>query len=102
MNGRIEKLIVQAGDYVNETYTGPVPATFAGYLVRYEDEDCDKWKLFSEKFAELIVQDCLDIAKRNISEPSGWGNSDYDEQYRAARRAETIYNEIQQHFGVVK
>ena len=62
MNKRIQELIVQAGDYVNKTYTGPVPATFAGYLVRYEDEECDKWNLFSEKFAELIVRECIDTA----------------------------------------
>ena len=98
MNKRIEKLIVQAGNYVDEVHTGPVPATFTGNPVWHKE--FDKWTQFNEKFAQLIVQDCLDIAKRNISEPSGWGNSDYDEQYRAARRAEVIYNEIRQHFGV--
>ena len=98
MNKRIEELAVQAGDYVNETYTGPVPATFTGNPEWHKE--FDKWTRFNEKFAELIVQECLDIAKRNISEPSGWGNADYDEQNQSARRAEVIYNEIQQHFGV--
>ena len=61
MNKRIEELIVQAGDYVNETYTGPVPTTFTGNPEWHKE--FDKWTQFSEKFAELIVRECLDIAK---------------------------------------
>ena len=58
MNKRIEELIVQAGDYVNETYTGPVPATFTGNPEWHKE--FDKWTQFSEKFAELIVQECCE------------------------------------------
>ena len=61
MNKRIEELIVQAGDYVNETYTGPVPTTFTGNPGWHKE--FDKWAQFSEKFAELIVKECLNIAK---------------------------------------
>ena len=57
MNKRIEELAVQAGDYVNETYTGPVPATFTGNPEWHKE--FDKWAQFSEKFAELIVQECI-------------------------------------------
>ena len=57
MNKRIEELIVQAGNYVNETYTGPVPTTFTGNPGWHKE--FDKWAQFSEKFAELIVQECI-------------------------------------------
>ena len=60
MNKRIQDLIVQAGDYVNETYTGPAAATFTG------NQECDKWKLFSEKFAQLIVRECRDIVEQDM------------------------------------
>jgi hypothetical protein len=59
MNKRIEELIVQAGNYVNETYTGPVPATFTGNSEWHKE--FDKWTQFNEKFAELIVRDCADF-----------------------------------------
>ena len=90
MNKRIEELIVQAGNYVNETYTGPVPATFAGYLVRYEDEDCDKWKLFNEKFAELIVQECAQVSEDDIT----------DGDACCTNTAVRISRQIKKHFGV--
>ena len=57
MNKRIEELIVQAGDYVNETYTGPVPTTFTGNPEWHKE--FDKWTQFSEKFAQLIVRECM-------------------------------------------
>ena len=60
MNKRIEELAVQAGDYVNETYTGPVPATFTGNSEWHKE--FDKWTRFNEKFAELIVQECIAMA----------------------------------------
>ena len=60
MNKRIEELIVQAGDYVNETYTGPVPTTFTGNPEWHKE--FDKWTQFSEKFAQLIVQECVAMA----------------------------------------
>ena len=58
MNKRIEKLIVQAGNYVDEVHTGPVPATFTGNPVWHKE--FDKWTQFNEKFAQLIVHDILD------------------------------------------
>ena len=60
MNKRIEKLIVQAGNYADEVYTGPVPATFLGNPVWHKE--FDKWTLFYEKFAELIVRECISMA----------------------------------------
>ena len=81
MNERIEELIVQAGDYVNETYTGPVPTTFTGNPEWHKE--FDKWTQFSEKFAELIVKECADEADK-CAERGSWMAG-----YR-----------IKQHFGV--
>jgi len=83
MNERIEELAVQAGNYVNETYTGPVPATFTGNPEWHKE--FDKWTQFSEKFAELIVKDCCQF------------NYDFLESYREASE---VNSKIRKHFGV--
>ena len=81
MNKRIEELAVQAGDYVNETYTGPVPATFTGNSEWHKE--FDKWTQFNEKFAELIVRECIKQARKDENGPA----------YEAVGR-------IAEHFGV--
>jgi len=68
MNKRIEELIVQAGAYVNETYTGPVPATFTGNPEWHKE--FDKWTRFNEKFAQLIVEKCAGIIESQDVDPS--------------------------------
>ena len=68
MNKRIEELAVQAGAYVNETYTGPVPATFTGNPEWHKE--FDKWTRFNEKFAELIVEKCAGIIESQDVDPS--------------------------------
>ena len=81
MNKRIEELAVQAGDYVNETYTGPVPATFTGNPEWHKE--FDKWTQFNEKFAELIVRECIKQARKDEN----------GQAYEAVGR-------IAEHFGV--
>ena len=57
---------------------------------------------FSEKFAELLIRECMDIAKHNIYEPDYRGGSqilESFENYQANRRAEDILDQIQKHFG---
>jgi hypothetical protein len=54
-----------------------------------------------EKFAELIVQECLSIVKSNTYGPNGEYDYSYsDEDSAADHRAETIYEEIAYRFGV--
>ena len=84
MNKRIQDLIVQAGDYVNETYTGPAAATFTG------NQECDKWKLFSEKFAQLIVQECITTVQKRYM---GDNNREDMEVLRCVA-------DMKKHFGV--
>jgi hypothetical protein len=52
-----------------------------------------------EKFAELIVRKCADIAKRNSGEPDPYSEN-YDAQVAAERKAQEIYDEIMSDFGV--
>lgn len=54
-----------------------------------------------EKFAELIVKECLSIVKSNTYGPNGEYDYSYsDESAAADERAETIYKEIAYSFGV--
>jgi hypothetical protein len=55
----------------------------------------------AEKFAELIVRECLSIVKSNTYGPCGEYDYNYsDENSAADDRAETIYEEIAYRFGV--
>ena len=60
MNERIKQLAKQAGDYVNEVYTPPVRSKTPGKI--WEDGHIDWHTQFNEKFAELIVRECISIA----------------------------------------
>ena len=55
-------------------------------------KDRDQWEATLEKFAELIVRECMDIARTvgNISEPDDW----------ALDRCYEIEQRIQDCFGV--
>ena len=55
MNERIKELSKQAGDYVNETYTGPVRSKTPGKI--WEDGHVGWHTQFNQKFAELIIID---------------------------------------------
>ena len=57
MNERIKQLAEQAGDYVNEVYTPPVRSKTPGKI--WEDGHVDWHTQFNEKFAELIVEECM-------------------------------------------
>jgi hypothetical protein len=57
MNERIKQLALQAGNYVNEVYTGPVRSKTPGKI--WEDGHVGWHTQFNEKFAELIVQQCM-------------------------------------------
>ena len=67
MNERILELTKQAGDYVNETYTGPVRSKTPGKI--WEDGHIGWHTQFNEKFAELIVRECADIADKGWAAP---------------------------------
>ena len=60
MNERIKQLAREAGEYVNEVYTPPVRSKTPGKI--WEDGHIGWHTQFNEKFAELIVQECVDHA----------------------------------------
>ena len=63
MNERIKQLAEQAGEYVNSVYTPPVRSKTPGKI--WEDGHIGWHTQFNEKFAELIVQECIDtLSKR--------------------------------------
>jgi len=62
VNERIRQLAEQAGDYVNEVYTPPVRSKTPGKI--WEDGHVDWYTQFNEKFAELIVAECLEACSR--------------------------------------
>jgi hypothetical protein len=80
MNERIRLLALEAGSYVNEVYTGPVRSKTPGKI--WEDGHVGWHEQFNEKFAQLIVKECIDIA----DEYDGVGS--------------TIVSRIEKHFGV--
>ena len=63
MNERIQKLALQAGEYVNSVYTPPVRSKTPGKI--WEDGHIDWHPQFNDKFAELIVAECTKILADN-------------------------------------
>ena len=78
MNERIKELAEQAGEYVNSVYTPPVRSKTPGKI--WEDGHIGWNEQFNQKFAELIVRECANVA--------------------ANHDALDIYEEIREHFGV--
>ena len=89
MNERIKELSKQAGDYVNEVYTGPVRSKTPGKI--WEDGHVDWHTQFNEKFAELIVAECVKLQYKNVVVG---GVSDSN------RGRRELTEDIQKHFGV--
>ena len=87
MNERIKELALQAGEYVNSVYTPPVRSKTPGKI--WEDGHIDWHPQFNEKFAELIVRECLDIAQDRAAF-DGFPPNDVNH----------IIDEIKEHFGV--
>ncbi len=58
MNERIKELAEQAGEYVNEVYTPPVRSKTPGKI--WEDGHIGWHTQFNQKFAKLIVMECID------------------------------------------
>jgi hypothetical protein len=82
MNERIEELMFEAGRFADEN-TGS--SDRSGMWV-YQ---------YSEKFAELIVADCIALADKYAA---GGAGSEFDVGYISC--AETLSQEMKQQFGV--
>lgn len=67
----------------------------------FTEEDIKTLSPGFEKFAQLIVQDCVDIIQQNIHGPCGRYDYSYtDEKFAQDQRAETILEEVKYRFGV--
>jgi hypothetical protein len=89
MNERIKQLAEQA------TIRGEE------YLPGNDGHPTPTFYFDKEKFAELIVRECLGIVKSNTYGPAGEYDYSYSDKSAAAdERAETIHEEIAYHFGV--
>ena len=94
MNERIRELAEQAREYARDYIAD---CKQYGYYMEYNELELR----FEEKFAELIVKECLGIVKSNTYGPAGEYDYSYsDENAAADSRAEDIYKDITYHFGV--
>ena len=91
MNERIKELAKEAGDYVNSVYTPPVRSKTPGKI--WEDGHVDWHTQFNEKFAELIVSECMwkIMTRKEEAIDNDWH---VDEAMSAA------LSDISEHFGV--
>jgi hypothetical protein len=96
MNERIKQLALQAGEYVNEVYTPPIRSKTPGKM--WEDGHIDWHTQFNEKFAELIVKECMQIA---VFKDSGTVATADVAGHMAAGRS-IAARLIQEHFGVTE
>ena len=91
MNERIKELAEQAGEYVNEVYTPPVRSKTPGKI--WEDGHIDWHIQFNQKFAELIVRECIQVVD-GMADPE----EDSDRYVWALHNA---IEKIREHFGVL-
>ena len=90
MNERIEQLALEAGEYVNKVYTGPVRSKTPGKI--WEDGHIGWHTQFNQKFAELIVRECMAC--------STWVGKMNTNSCESIHTAHAINQRIKQHFGV--
>jgi len=95
MNERIRLLAEQAEKYALDN-VGKGHYGIEDLIYQFQFADTKM-----EKFAELIVRECMTIVKSNTYGPNGEYDYSYsDESAAADERAETIYKEIAYSFGV--
>ena len=99
MNERIRLLALEAGSYVNEVYTGPVRSKTPGKI--WEDGHVGWHEQFNEKFAQLIVRECLKEIKDMIVDESErlYPNNKQTTECVNDRLLDA-YDNIKEHFGV--
>lgn len=105
MNNRIKELALEAGEYVNSVYTPPVRSKTPGKI--WEDGHIGWMEQFHDKFAELIVCECVKLLDDEISRLTEYGNSVDNEDYKSdvdvciTKCIDNIMS-IQEHFGIKK
>ena len=82
MNKRILELRTQAAAWVAKNHQPQDPNAYS------QKEIDQRYLMYEEKFAELIVRECADIAKHHVMNISTYAD------------AEFVEKQIQEHFGV--
>ena len=102
MNGRIQKLAKQAGEYVNSVYTPPVRSKTPGKI--WEDGHIGWHTQFNEKLAELIVAECINREELLGAIARGWCSEKNSHKTMDPDLALAIFDEVErqikQQFGV--
>ena len=98
MNERIRELALQAGDYVNSVYTPPVRSKTPGKI--WEDGHVNWHVQFNQKFAELIVRECIDMIKPTSDHEAFAQN--YLGGVDGLELLDDKIKKIKEHFGVSK
>ena len=91
MNERIKELALQAGEYANSVYTPPVRSKTPGKI--WEDGHIDWHELFNEKFAELIVGECM-LRVRSRQQFAT------EDQQNVTQAFDLLIYDLESHFGV--
>lgn len=84
MNERIEQLAEQADDYAYKQYAKRSSGHDREYCFKHDRE-----YFFKQKFAELIVRECLELTK--------WKDKEMSSEQRIRYE---VYQDIKKHFGV--
>ena len=102
MNERIRELAVQASEYVNSVYTPPVRSKTPGKI--WEDGHIGWHTQFNEKFAELIVRECVNREQLLGAIARGWCSEKNSHKTMDPDLALAIFDEVErqikQQFGV--
>lgn len=67
MNERIKELAKQAGEYAESVYRSPIRSKTPSKI--WEDGHISWYELYDQKFAELIVRECAEVAKQTEPKP---------------------------------
>jgi hypothetical protein len=106
MNERIRELALQAGEYVNSVYTPPVRSKTPDKI--WEDGHVDWHTQFNQKFAELIVQECMAQCEQVATAADAKSKSKFvTDDGRMLHEgmwggAKNCSGQIKQHFGVAE
>ncbi len=104
MNERIKYLAEQASEYVNTVYTPPVRSKTSGKM--WEDGHVGWHTQFNQKFAELIVRECMAQCEQVAAEADSMTKSEFvTDAGRMLHEgmwggAKNCSGQIQTHFGV--
>lgn len=91
MNERIKLLAEQAGEYVNSVYTPPIRSKTPGKI--WEDGHIGWHTQFNQKFAELIVRQCISIVAKRKDQA-------IDDGWNVDEAMTTAEMDLEEHFGV--